>query len=78
MEVGCLIEWRKPWLLTVAPTGFHRSRPLNTRLKSISETMGLISIFVSSADTHSERRLDDETTIEQLKVGFMICYAEAF
>lgn len=34
-------------------------------------TMALISVFVSSPDTHSERRFDSDLTIGQLKVSLL-------
>ena len=33
--------------------------------------MTYVSVFVSSADTHSERRFDSDLTIGQLKVGYL-------
>ena len=35
-----------------------------------SPSMTIIRVFVSSSDTHSERRLDTGLTVQQLKVNF--------
>lgn len=37
--------------------------------------MTYVSVFVSSPDTHSERRFDSDLTIGQLKVGTLITTA---
>lgn len=37
--------------------------------------MAYVSVFVSSPDTHSERRFDSDLTIGQLKVGTLIITA---
>lgn len=37
----------------------------------LNVTTMLVSLFVSSPDTHSERRLDTDLTVSQLKVRFL-------